>query len=194
MPLPICCFNLSLDFVNVLSIKGVQRLKRIKQVCQFYIALHDITCMYILYVLFKKAKLRKIYTNIPSELRKPHPEEELCLTRRRRFQPCLSSHQNLPRSAKSPSVWKRVVNSAVPSLAYWCVLMRIDACLGVLKKKGVSLRGFQLAALVVWKWHPQRLRTLAGSLAKTFPVLARGETPWFCFVTWFSLFGVHSDS
>ena len=58
MPLPICCFNLSLDFVNVLSIKGVQRLtKRIKQVCQFYIALHDITCMYILYVLFKKAKL-----------------------------------------------------------------------------------------------------------------------------------------
>jgi hypothetical protein len=27
--------------------------------------------------------------------------------------------------------------------------MRIDACLGVLKKKGVSLRGFQLAALVV---------------------------------------------
>lgn len=88
------------------------------QVCQFYIALHDITCMYILYVLFKKAKLRKIYTNIPSELRKPHPEEELCLTRRRRFQPCLSSHQNLPRSAKSPSVWKRVVNSAVPSLAY----------------------------------------------------------------------------
>ena len=46
MPLSICCFNLFLDLVNVLSIKGVQRLtKRFEQTCQFYVALHDITCM-----------------------------------------------------------------------------------------------------------------------------------------------------
>ena len=34
-------------------------------------------------------------------------------------------------------------------------------------------------------------RTLVATLAKTFPVLARGETPRFCFLTWFSPFGLH---
>ena len=154
MPLPICCFNLSLDFVNVLSIKGVQRLKRIKQVCQFYIALHDITCMYILYVLFKKAKLRKKYTNIPSELRKPHPEEELCLTRRRRFQPCLSSHQNLPRSAKICQVTICVEKSCELRCSFLGVLMRIDAYWCVLMRVLVSWKkkAFRFAAFNWLHW------------------------------------------
>lgn len=132
MPLPICCFNLSLDFVNVLSIKGVQRLKRIKQVCQFYIALHDITCMYILYVLFKKAKLRKKIHQYPIRAKeatsgggavpdKTKAVSTVSLESPESAKICqdLPSHHLCGKELWTPLFLPWRID------AYWCVLMRV---------------------------------------------------------------------